>query len=79
MFQTETRVVHDVITVYNEKFDHLVGGMQALAKKMTQWKEGVFFALKLARQKLSKYSAHMTPTMDMHLVSTHIFDSFRKL
>jgi hypothetical protein len=30
------------------------GVMQALAKKMTQWKEDLFFTVTLARQKLSK-------------------------
>jgi hypothetical protein len=30
------------------------GVMGALAKKMTQWKEDLFFAVKFAQQKLSK-------------------------
>jgi hypothetical protein len=55
------------------------GVMQALAKKKTQWKENLFFAVKLARQKLSKYYAKVTPTMGMLLNSSQILDSFRKV
>jgi hypothetical protein len=47
--------------------------------KNTQWKEDLFFAVKLARQKLFKYYAEVTPTMGMLLISAHILDSFRKL
>jgi len=50
-----------------------------LAKKKTQWKEDLFFAVKLARQKLSKYYAEVTPTTRMLLISAHILDPFRKL
>ena len=28
-----------VLTVYNDKFDHMDGVLQALAKKETRWKE----------------------------------------
>jgi hypothetical protein len=34
--------------VYNDLFDHMDGMMRALAKKKTQWKEDMFFAVKLA-------------------------------
>jgi hypothetical protein len=30
-------------------FDHLDGVMRALAKKKTQWKEDLYFAVKVAR------------------------------
>jgi len=60
-------------------FDHMYGMMRALAKKKTQWKEDLFFAVNLARQKLSKYYAWMTPTTGMLLISAQIFDPFRKL
>jgi hypothetical protein len=50
-----------------------------LAKKKTKWKEDLFFSVKLAPQKLSKYYAKVTPTPDMLLISTHILDPFRKL
>jgi len=60
-------------------FDHMDGVMRALAKKKTQWKEDFFFAVKLARQKLSKYYAEVTPTTGMLLISAHILNPFRKL
>jgi hypothetical protein len=46
--------LHHIITVYNDMFHHMDGVMGALAKKMTQWKEDLFFAVKFAQQKLSK-------------------------
>jgi len=60
-------------------FDHMDGVMQSLAKKKTQWKEDLFFAVKLARQKLSKYYAEVTPTTGMLLMSAHILYPFGKL
>jgi len=60
-------------------FDHMDGVMRALAKKKTQWKEDLFFTVKLARQMLSKYYAEVTPTTGMLLISAHILDPFRKL
>ena len=71
--------LHHVITVYNHMFDHMDGVLQALAEKKTQWKEDLYFTVKFARQKLSKYYAEVTPTTGMLLVSAHIFDPFRKL
>jgi len=68
-----------VITVYNEMFNYINGIMQALAKKNTQLKKDLFFAVKLARRKLSKYYAEVTPTRVMLLISAHIQDPFRKL
>jgi hypothetical protein len=52
--------------------------MRALAKKKTPWKEDLFFAVKLARQKLSKYTAEVTRTTGMLRISAHILDSFTK-
>jgi len=52
--------------------------MRALAKKKTQWKEELFFPVKLAQQKISKYYAEVTPTTGMLLISAHILDPFRK-
>jgi len=72
-------ILHHVITVYNDRFHHMDGVMQALAKKKTQGKEDIFFAMKLAQRKLSKYYAEVTPTTGMLLISTHILDPFRKL
>jgi len=65
--------------VYNDMFNHMDGVIRALAKKKTPWKEDLFFPVKLARQKLSKYYTEATPTMDMLLISSHILDSFQKL
>jgi len=70
---------HHVITAYKDMFNHMDGVMQALAKKRTQWKEDLFFTVKLARQKLSKSYAEVTPTTGMLLISAHILDPFRKL
>jgi hypothetical protein len=53
--------------------------MRPFAKQKTQWKEDLFFAVKLARQKLSKSYAEVTPTTGMHVISIHIFDPFQKL
>jgi len=60
-------------------FDHMDGVMRALAKKKTPWKEDLFFAVKLAQQKLSKYYAEVTPSMGMLHISAHILDPFQKL
>jgi hypothetical protein len=57
--------------------DHMDGVMRALAKKKTQWKEDLFFAVTIARQQLSQYYAEVTPTTGMLLISTHILDLFR--
>jgi len=74
-----TVTLHHVITVYNDMFDHMDGVMQALAEKKTQWKEDLFFAVKLARQKLSTYYAEVTPMMGMLNISAHILDLFLML
>jgi len=79
MSKRHTVPLHYVITVYNEMFDHMDGVMRALAKKKTQWKEDLFFAVKLARQKFSKYHAEVTPMTGMLLISAHILNPFRKL
>jgi len=78
MSKRHTVTLHHVITVYNDMFNHMDGVMRALAKK-TQWKEDLFFAVKLARQKLSKYYAEVTPTTGMLLISAQILHPFRKL
>jgi len=79
MSKRHTDTLHHVITVYNNMFDHMDGVMQPLAKKKTQWKEALFFALRLARQKLSKYYTEVTPTTGMLLFSAQILDLSRKL
>jgi len=52
------------------------GVMWALAKKKTPWKEDLYFAMKLARQKLSKNYVVVTPTAGMLVSSANIFDHF---
>jgi len=79
MLKWHTVTLHHVITVYNHMFDNMDGVMRALAKKKTQWKEDLFFAVKFARQKLSKYYTEVTPTTGMLLISAHTLDPFRKL
>jgi len=60
-------------------FDHVDGVMRGLARKKTQWKEDLFFAVKLVQQKLSKYDAEVPPPMSMDVVCAHILDFFQKL
>jgi len=79
MSKQHTITLHHVITVYNDMFHHLDGVMWALAKKKTQWKEDLYFAMKFAKQKLSKHNTEVTPTNGMLLISADIVDSFRKL
>jgi len=79
MSKRHTVTLHPVITVYNDMFDHMDGVMRALAKKKTQWKEDLFFTVKLAQQKLSKYYSEVTRTTSMLLISILILDPFRKL
>jgi len=68
-----------MIAVYNDMIEHMDGMMRALATNKTQWEEDLFSALMLARLKLSKYYAEVTPTMGMLLISALILDPFRKL
>jgi hypothetical protein len=79
MSNRHTVTLYHVITVYNDIFDHMDGVMPALAKKKTPWKEDLFFAVKLARQNLSKYYAEVNLTTGMLLIAAHILDPFRKL
>jgi len=65
--------------VYNDMFDHMDSVMRALANKNTPWKEDLISAVKLARQKLSKYCTEVAPTTVRLLISAHILDPFWKL
>jgi len=71
--------LHHVITVYNNMFHHMDGLMRALAKKMNQWKEDLYFTMRFTQQKQSKYYTEVTATMGMLLVSADILDPFRKV
>jgi len=79
MLKRHTVTLHNVISVYNVMFDYMDVVMRALAKKKTQWKEDLFFTVKCARQKLSKYYTEVTPTTGMLLITAHILDPFQKL
>jgi len=67
------------ITVYNDMFDHMDHIMRDIAKKKTPWKEGLYFAVKLGRQKVSKYFTEVTSTTGMLIISTLMLDRFRKV
>jgi hypothetical protein len=78
MCKWHTVTLHHVITVYNDMFHHMHGVMRGFAKKKTQWIEALFFAVKLARQKLSKYYGEVTPMTGMLLILAHMLQPFRK-
>jgi len=59
--------------------DHMDGVIRALAKNKTPCKEDLYFAVKSARHKLSKYYADVTPTTGMLLMSAHILEPFQKM
>jgi len=60
-------------------FDHIDGVMRPLAKKKPQWREHLFFAVQLPRQKLPKYDTEVTQTMGVLRIYAHILDLFRTL
>jgi len=74
-----TVTLHHVTRVYNDMFNHMDGVMRALAKKKSPWMEDLFFTVKLARLKLTKYEAEVTPSTGMLLIAARILDDFRKL
>jgi len=76
MSKRHTVTLHHIITMYNDIFNHMDGVMRALAKKKTHWKGDLFFAVKWAWLKLSRYNAEVTPKMRMLLISVHILDPF---
>jgi len=79
MSKRHTDTLHHRLTIYNHMVDHMDGVLRALAKKKTQQKEDLYFAVKFVRQKLSKYYAAVTPTTGMLLISAHILDPFCRL
>jgi hypothetical protein len=79
MLKRHTLTLHHVITVYNDMFDHMDGVMRALSKEKTPWKGDLFFAVKLAGQKLTKYYSAVIPTTSILLICAHILDPVRKL
>jgi hypothetical protein len=79
MLKRHTDTLHHVVRMYNDMFDHMDGVIQSLAKKKNQWEEDLFLAEILARQRLSKYYAEVTPKTGMLPISEHILDALRKL
>jgi len=53
--------------------------MQDLANENTQLKEHLFFAVKLAWQKPSKYFPEVTPIIFLLVISIYLLDTFQKL
>jgi len=79
MSKRHTVTLHYVITDYNDMFNHMDGMMRVLAKKTTQWKDDLVFAMKLAQHKLIKYSTEVTPMTGMLVISVNISDHSREL
>ena len=79
MSKRHTVTLYHFVTVYNNMFDHMDGVMGAFAKQNTPWMQDLFFAVKLAAQKLSKYYAEVKPMTGMLLISAHILDPFWNL
>jgi len=55
--------------------NHMDGVMWDLPEKKTQWEVDLFLAVKLFRQKLSKYYSEVTPTIGIGIISAHMFAS----
>jgi len=52
--------------------------MHALGNKKTQWKEDLYFGLKIACNRVCKYYSQVTPEMGMLPVPTQILNPFGK-
>jgi len=78
MLKRYTVTLHHIITVFDDMFDHMDGVTGAVAKKKTRWKEDLFLAVKLARQKMSKCYAEVTPRIGMLHIPTPILNPFWK-
>jgi len=61
MLKTFTVTLQYVITVYNDMIDHMDGVMRALAKQKKPWKGDLYFAVKVAGQKVFKCYVEVTP------------------
>jgi hypothetical protein len=79
MSKRHTVTLHYIFTVYIDKFHLLDDVMQALSKKKTQRKEDLYFAVKCAGQKLSKYFSEVTATTGLLHISAHMLQPFPKL
>jgi len=79
MSKQHTVALQFIITVHHRMFDHIDGVMQACVKTKTHWEEDLYFAMRIAHQKLQKYYAEIPPTTGMILISAYILDPLRKL
>jgi len=79
MSQRHPVTLHQSITVNDDMFNHRDGVMRALAKQETQWEEDLFFTVKLAQQKLSKFLAQVTPSTGIVVIAAHILDHSQTL
>ena len=77
--ERHTVTLHNIMTVYNDMFDHMDGVMRPLAKQKTQWREDVHLTVMVPRPELSKYCAEVIPTPSLLLISAPILDSCWKL
>jgi hypothetical protein len=59
-------------------FDQMEGVMRASGRKDNQWKEDLFYTVKLAWQKQTKYYTELTPPTGMLCISAHILNPFWK-
>jgi len=78
MLKRDIITLDHVITAYNDMFDLMDGVMQPSAAEKTPLEEDLFFAMKLARQKLSKNYPDVSPLTGMLLISGHNLDPFWK-
>jgi hypothetical protein len=79
MSKWHTVTLHHIITLSNEMFNQMDGVMRGLAKKKIQWRENLYFAVKVARQNPPKYSLKITPTTGLVLILGQLLDSLPKL
>jgi len=73
MSKKHTDTLHPFKLVYNDMFNHMDGVMRALDEKKPQWKEDLFFAVKLAQQKLSIYVTGVTTPLDNILSNLYMY------
>jgi len=60
-------------------FDYMDGVKQDMAKMKTHWKDDLFFGVKLAQRRLSKYHADVTPWTGMLLILAYIPDPVQRV
>lgn len=73
-----TVTLYHFIIVYNNRFIHVAGIMQAVTTEKIQRKENLNSAMKISRQKLPKYYAEVTLMTGRFPISAHILDHFAK-